>query len=128
MRPSYVNILIATGAYLLIARSVPQHCAAQVMTGPGSPSRIDAKAGFAVYQTPAASQQETTLEWRHTGEGWQRIPIENPPAIHLLSLPHRLPVVHPIRFAILVLLSVLMALAWSSDEWQWGRLVKENSQ
>ncbi len=84
------------------------------------------RAGFAVYRAPSMAQDETSLEWRHNGKRWQQVPIPRPALIQRLNLPRRLPLVHPIRFATLVVLFVMMAVVWSSDEWQWSRLVRDD--
>lgn len=65
-------------------------------------------------------------QWRHTRDGWREIEIARQPAIQYLNLPRPAPLVHPFRITLLLLLSVLAAVAWASDEWDWGRLSEAN--
>ncbi|MGI9518594.1 MAG: hypothetical protein ACR2NP_16175 [Pirellulaceae bacterium] len=122
-----LNFLIfALGCTLVLVTPCLEPCLARQEHSRGLTS---ARAGFAVYRSARSTQEEeTTLEWRHDGSNWQQIPIAKPVLIHRINLPYRVPVVHPIRFATLVLLFVMMAVTWSSDEWQWGRLVQDRLQ
>lgn len=119
-----LNFLIfAFGCTLVLVTPCLEPCLARQEHSRGL---TGTRAGFAVYRSVTGTQEETALEWRHDGSNWQQIPIAKPVLIHRINLPYRLPVVHPIRFATLVLLFVMMAVTWSSDEWQWGRLVQDD--
>lgn len=64
--------------------------------------------------------------WRKTPDGWKQVPMEPPPFIHQMNLPHRPPKVHPFSVASLTLLLCLAAMAWGSSEWEWNRFIGES--
>lgn len=63
--------------------------------------------------------------WRKTQNGWQQIPLDEKPLVHVLELPHQRPRIHPFSVASLTLLLTLAAIAWASSEWDWCRFVGE---
>lgn len=68
---------------------------------------------------------EPNHQWRKTKLGWRQIPVGPESTIHRLNIPERRPPIHPFQIASLILLSVLAAVSWASDEWNWCRLVGE---
>lgn len=43
---------------------------------------------------------------------------------HKIDIPMRQPIIHPIQMFSLILLAVLAAMTWASEEWDWDRFIK----
>lgn len=61
--------------------------------------------------------------WEETAEGWQQVPQRNLSHVHVIDEPHNPPRVHPFSIASLMLLLAMAAMAWSSSEWDWCRMI-----
>lgn len=68
------------------------------------------------------SSKPVNLQWRLTRDGWRQIDIGPQPPFQLLNLPRPVPRVHPFLFTASLLLLVVAASVWASDEWEWERL------
>ena len=90
----------------------------------GSPSGNSMHGRPSVHTAVWTKNSQTDRDWRHTRNGWRQIDLSDRPVTQYLNLPRPVPLVHPFRVTLLVLLSVLTAVAWSSDEWDWSRIVK----
>ena len=75
-------------------------------------------------RSPHGASENSNKRWRYTREGWQQLEIAPQMKTHFVSVPpHRPAYLHPIRLATMVLLGVLAIASWSSDEWDWSRLM-----
>jgi hypothetical protein len=72
---------------------------------------------------PAVWNPQENRQWRRTQKGWQQIEFPVAPPIHDMNLPRPAIAIHPFQVSMLLLLGVLAAIVWASDEWEWSRLV-----
>jgi hypothetical protein len=92
------------------ARSLPQSASGPEQGVEGGDSKDD---------------PQRNLYWRMTRHGWRQIELparELPPTYRI---PRPLPRIHPFQASMLIVLATLAAIAWASDEWDWGRLVED---
>ncbi|MDG2014614.1 MAG: hypothetical protein P8J33_13995 [Pirellulaceae bacterium] len=82
------------------------------------PARL---AAYRLYQQEIPADANHT--WQKTPEGWQQVPMRSQNNVHVLTLPHEPPRVHPFSIASLILLLTLAAMTWASSEWDWCRLI-----
>jgi len=66
---------------------------------------------------------DADFTWEETAEGWQQAPQRNLSTVHIIDEPYNPPRVHPFSIASLMLLLAMAAMAWSSSEWDWCRLI-----
>ena len=66
---------------------------------------------------------DADFTWEETAEGWQQVPQRNLSVVHIIDEPYNPPRVHPFSIASLMLLLAMAAMAWSSSEWDWCRMI-----
>lgn len=92
-----------------------------------SRSRISVPIRSTAYQIRKQEvKADEDYTWEETAEGWQQVPQRDLTSIHTIEEPHNRPRVHPFSIASLVLLLAMAAMAWSSSEWDWNRLIGGN--
>ena len=93
----------------------------------GVPANSVAQSAKSVEESVDPPSDDERKDWRYTRQGWQRIDVLPPIKTHTIRVPaHRPLPVHPFQATMLILLSALGLVAWSSSEWDWARLIRDD--
>lgn len=95
----------------------------ETKTNPLASSSQEIKIGHSPSSELLVDDPENNRFWRNTQNGWQLIelPAKILPPVFRPARP--MPRIHPFQVTMLISLAALAAMAWASDEWDWGRLV-----
>ena len=94
-------------------------------TGPIASFSQEIKSGQAPSPDTLIDDPANNRYWRMTQNGWQLIELPAKILMPVFRPARPIPRIHPFQATMLISLAALAAMAWASDEWDWGRLVED---